>query len=150
MKKWIVLALLAALPVQAQMTDLMGSMAVQGAITNNSMRSIAAANSKMAAISTLQNLQMLILDIRSQYWGQYKGLSEKLSDGLTGQVRAAENGTAFEIKLTQVSGEVCQYVLQGQLDGLKRGKLNGKSFTPPLLPIQDCKKQDNILQLILP
>ena len=48
MKKWYLIALLAALPAQAQMMDVMGSMAVQGAMTRGSVRSVTAANSKMA------------------------------------------------------------------------------------------------------
>ena len=148
MKKWYILALLAALPAQAQMTDVLGSMAVQGAMTRSSVQSVSSANSKMAAISVLQNLQMLILDIRTQYWGQYKGLSETLSDGMTGTVKATEDGHAFEITLTQVSQQVCQAVLSGRLDGLKSGKLNGKSFSPQTPPTQDCKAQNKV-QLIL-
>lgn len=149
MKKWYMLALLVAFPAYAQMTDVLGSMAVQGAMTRNSVQSVSSMNSKTAAISTLQNLQMVILDIRSQYWGRYQGLSENLSDvGLNGTARATDNGQAFEISLNNVSEQVCQFVLSGQLDGLKRGKLNGKSFSAQTPPTKDCKKQ-NKLQLIL-
>ncbi|MBP5160549.1 MAG: hypothetical protein ILP11_00640 [Alphaproteobacteria bacterium] len=149
MKKWYLLALLAALPAQAQMTDVLGSMAVQGAMTRSSAQSVSSGTSKAAAISTLQTLQMIILDIRSQYWGQYKGLSENLSDsGLTGTARATDNGHAFEITLPNVSAQACQFILSGRLDGLKRGKLNGKSFSPQTPPTKDCKSQ-NKLQLIL-
>lgn len=148
MKKWYLLSLLCAFPAYAQMTDVMGAMAVQGAMTRNSVQSISAVNNKMSAISTLQNLQMLILDIRSQYWGNYKGLSEPLSGGLTGTVKATDNGQAFEITLPDVSNQACQFVLSGQLDGLKRGVLNGKTFSPQTPPTQNCKDK-NKLQLIL-
>ena len=127
------LFLFLSVPVQAQMMDLMGAMAVGGAQTASSVKSIGMANQKLKFISFLNALQMKIADITMTYGGNYKHMViSNLTDAQTKVIfRPVEQGKYFEAFISGVDQSLCQELIKTPFDTLVKYRIvtNGTSQT---------------------
>ena len=66
MKKFIALLFL-SFSVQAQMTDVLSGLAIQGTLTNQSLKSVNQGMSSLKKNQILQDIQMVAMDIKTGY-----------------------------------------------------------------------------------
>ena len=127
------LSLVLSVPVQAQMMDLMGAMAVGGAQTTGAVKSIGTANQKLKFISLLNALQMKIADITMTYGGEYQNMVvSSLNEGQTKIVfYPVEEGRYFEAFISGINQSLCQELIRTPFDTLVRYRIvtNGTSQT---------------------
>ena len=127
------LLLVLSVPVQAQMMDLMGAMAVGGAQTTGAVKSIGTANQKLKFISLLNALQMKIVDITMTYGGEYQNMVvSSLNEGQTKIVfYPVEEGRYFEAFISGINQSLCQELIRTPFDTLVKYRIvtNGTSQT---------------------
>lgn len=80
MKKLSVILFLMLLckPVEAQMTDMLGTLSLQGALTQGSMQGVGQMNNAMGNLGFQQDLTTLIMEVQSRFFGNYNGLNKDL------------------------------------------------------------------------
>ena len=129
MKKVLFIGILSlSISAMAQMTDLMGTMAIQGLLTNQGAQSAAQGLSSARKLQILQDIQQTVIDIQSTHFIDYTGVNKNLITGhpfrgMDWSV-GSENSSSFYIQLNQLDKSTCQY-LTGQGTGAKTIYING-------------------------
>lgn len=117
--------------VQAQMLDLMGSMAVGGAQSVESARSLGRMNKALRSNQFLSQLQFKIAEISTTYFGNYQSMSIQSfnENGLKVVFRPVNNGQNFEAFISPVNQGLCQTLLTTRFENLIEYRLmSGGSF----------------------
>jgi len=129
MKKFLFL-LLFSFPAYAQMTDLMGSLSIQGALTAGDSQMVAQGMSRVKQTRILQDLQQTAMEIKTQYFGNYTSVRK---DSLFGNPFQGVNWTVgsdqlnlFYIQLNQIDKNTCSFLLSSGMPTV-RVDLNGQS-----------------------
>lgn len=113
MKKYLMILamLLVCKSASAQMTDMLGTLSLQGALTQGSMQGVGQMNNAMGNLNFQQDLSALIMEIQSRFFGNYNGLSKD-----TVQFRGLKNydwdvyatsANQFAIELKNLDGGAC-------------------------------------------
>ena len=113
-----------ALPVQAQMPDLMGVMAIDGAMTAQAAKGYATANTMLKKNRLAQELQMKSVDIQTHMLGGRKNVSRE-TFSILNYPGYAENqpGEGLSLTLKNVEGAVCEGLDQ-HFAGAKKIQIN--------------------------
>ena len=103
----------------AQMMDLMGSMAIGGAMDAGSVKSVGTMNRQLKKTQFVSDIQMKVVDIMTTYAGQYQRLkpSQIKAGGVNVVFSSAENGRAFQATVKTPNLSTCQTLLTTYWDG---------------------------------
>ena len=140
MKK-VMFLLLAMLSVSAsaQMTDLLGSLSLQGTITQQSTQSAARGLKAVNELKILQDIQQVAMEIKTTYIGNYSGVNKAsvMSHPFSGLdwTVAPLSSARFFIQLNQIDKETCFYLLSSGTGAVKT-ELNSGS--------ESCSEQNTI------
>ena len=113
MKKFITL-LFISFSVQAQMPDVLSGLAIQGAITSQSSKSVNQGMSSLKRNQILQDIQMVAMDVKTRYFGDYQNVSNSsvsypVFQGLIYNV-GHDNDSTFFIELYNIDEPICHYL----------------------------------------
>ena len=105
--------------VNAQMMDLMGSMAIGGAMDAGSVNAVGTMNRQLRKTQLVSDIQMKVVDIMTTYGGQYKRLkpSEINSGGVKVMFSSVEDGRAFQATVNHPNPQTCQTFLTTRWEG---------------------------------
>ena len=114
--------------VMAQMTDMMGTMAIQGLLTNQGTQSATQGLTAARNLQILQDIQQTAMEIQSTHYIDYTGVNKSSVfghpfTGLDWTVGSDQSGS-FYIQLNRLNQSTCQY-LTGQGTGAKTIYING-------------------------
>ena len=73
--KTLIFLLLISFSVSAQMPDVLSGLAIQGTLTNQSLKSVNQGMSSLKKNQILQDIQMVAMDIKTRYLGNYQIVS---------------------------------------------------------------------------
>ena len=121
MKKFIALLFL-SFSVQAQMPDVLSGLAIQGTLTNQSLKSVNQGMSSLKKNQILQDIQMVAMDIKTRYLGNYKIVSNSsvlypVFQGLIYNIGHNNNSTFF-IELVGINKDICQYLINSDVSSV--------------------------------
>ncbi len=97
--------------VQAQMTDLIGSMAIQGQMTASGLKGYGTASLMYEKNSLMQELQMQVIDIKTKYMNNYQNVSrETIRSSLLKKYKTTlhNNGNSFYFELHNMDQKLCK------------------------------------------
>lgn len=105
--------------VNAQMIDLVGSMAVGGAMDTEAVKSVGTMNRQLKKTQLISDIQMKVVDIMTTYGGYYKRMrpSEIVSRGIKVHFDQAEKGDAFQATVNNPDTQTCQTLLTTRWEG---------------------------------
>ena len=146
MKKIIfLLYILCSLSVSAQMVDLMGGLAVQGAIAGQSTQSAIQGLSAAQRLKVLQDIQDIVMQVKTNYFGTYTFINKNIIQGnpLNGMnwIIGSVSDDLFYIQLNQIDNQTCRYLITQNVSA-KDTLLNNKKANSSL-----CSDQ-NIIRFI--
>lgn len=109
--------------VSAQMPDMLGGLAIQGALTQQSAKSVAQGMNQMAYTQLLQQMNLLIMEIQTSYMNGYQGLSKtavqtQLPPQVMWDVMPSREG-GFQIVLKQVEQATCRRLARNPVGATK-------------------------------
>ena len=121
MKKFIALLFL-SFSVQAQMPDVLSGLAIQGTLTNQSLKSVNQGMSSLKKNQILQDIQMVAMDIKTRYLGNYKIVSNSsvlypVFQGLIYNIGHNNNSTFF-IELVDINKDMCQFLINSDVSSV--------------------------------
>ncbi|MBQ7413149.1 MAG: hypothetical protein IJV07_02615, partial [Alphaproteobacteria bacterium] len=115
--------LLFGLTAKAQMTDLLGSLSLQGTITQQSTQSVAGGLKVENRLKILQDIQQVAIEIKTMYMGNYTGIN---SSSVSGSPFSGMNwninslsSSRFFIQLNKIDKETCSYLLSVKTGAIK-------------------------------
>ena len=113
-----------SVPASAQMADLMGSLAIQGMMTTQSVKGYNVANMQMKKNKLAQELQIKNMEIQTLMMTNPKNVSREtfLLAGYSASAQLENNG-GFSIIVKGVEKALCQG-LGKQFGGAKKTKIN--------------------------
>ena len=113
-----------SLSVSAQMTDLMGTLAIDGMMNAQAAKGYSAANLQMKKNKLAQELQIKNMEIQSLMLSKPKNVSRETFSvaGYSAAAQSESNG-GFSITLKNVEKTICQG-LGNQFAGAKKIKIN--------------------------
>lgn len=129
MNKYLFLLLITlSYTTKAQMTDLLGSLAIQGTMTQQSAQSVNAGISSLNRTQILQDLQQSAMEIKTRYFGNYTKVNKNSVmghpfpkiDWTAGSVGSSK----FFIQLNQIDNSTCNYLNSGN-SGALEVQING-------------------------
>jgi hypothetical protein len=97
--------------VQAQMTDLIGSMAIQGQMSASGLKGYGTASIMHKKNSLMQELQIQVIDIKTKYMNNYQNVSrETLQSPLLKKYKTTlhNNGNSFYFELHNMDQKLCK------------------------------------------
>lgn len=113
MKKYLLIltAIFLCGNANAQMADVLGSMAVDGALTQGSYQGVGQMRQALGRVQFQQDLAMLNTQIQTMFMGNYTGLSKDILNfeglqGVTWNVGPAAGGQYY-IELDNLDGQTC-------------------------------------------
>ena len=111
-RQLVLLFLLASsFSVQAQMTDLIGSMAIQGQMSASGLKGYGTASTMHEKNSLIQELQIQVIDIKTKYMNNYSNVSrETISSPVLKKYQAKlhGNGDSFYFELKNLDKNLCK------------------------------------------
>ena len=129
MKK-LILALISALygfSAQAQMTDTLGALAIQGELSTEGYKAVNQGQRAFNRLQFQQDLAALVADIQMTYMGNYAGLSKAgiMGEGIRGaDWDVAEDGAGgFVISINGLDGATC-FTCKSPNFGAKKVEIN--------------------------
>ena len=133
----------------AQMMDLMGSMAVGGAMDAGSVKSVGAMNRQLKKTQFVSDIQMKVVDIMTTYAGQYQRLkpSQINAGGVNVVFTSAENGRAFQATVKTPTVSTCQTLLITYWDGASYLNITTDGQTQKMTLSEAASSADKILFL---
>lgn len=142
MKKYlgVILMVMFSYSANAQMNDMLGVLAIDGALTSSEAQGVGQMQRALSAVQVQQGLAELNMEIQTKYMGNYGGLTKSgLSfggfDGLEWNVGSV-SGSEYYIELSGADSALCyQIKLNG---GAKRSVVNNGS---------DCQGANNTIRL---
>ena len=142
MKKYLIILLVIMLSFEAkaQMTDALGSLIIDGALTSSELEGVGQMQKSLSHVQVQQGLAELNAEIQTSYFGNYNGLSKSNLDftgfkGIEWDVGAAADG-GYYVELSGIDSALCYYVKLNT--GAKRSEIIGKN---------DCHGPDNTIRL---
>jgi hypothetical protein len=130
MKKLILTLILAlcGFSAQAQMTDTLGALAIQGELSTEGYKAVNQGQRAFNRLQFQQDLAALVADIQMTYMGNYAGLSKAgiMSEGIRGvDWDIAEDGAGgFVISINGLDGATC-FTCKSPNFGAKKVEING-------------------------
>ena len=106
-----VLCILASFSVKAQMTDLIGSMAIQGQMAKSGLGAYNTASMMNNKNNLMQELQIQVIDIKTKYMNNYSNVSrETISSPVLKKYQAKlhGNGDSFYFELKNLDKNLCK------------------------------------------
>ena len=134
-----VLLYFSSFSVQAQMMDLMGSMAIGGSQTINDVKAVGQMNKSMQNVQFLNELQMKNVDISTTYFGNYNRMSTQsvIIGNTKVTFKPTDNGQHFEAYIPSVSETLCSSLIRNKIDNLVKYRFvtggKSKTYTPSQL-----------------
>lgn len=143
MKKylWIICLTLLPLGAQAQMADMLGTLAIDNAITSSDLKGVEQMQKALSTVQFQEKLTELNTEIQTKFFGNYAGISKADLDfagfkGLGWNV-GSDSGAEYYVELSGADSALCHYIRLNS-GGAKRIKINGG---------QTCEKRNNTLRL---
>ena len=126
---------------EAQMADVLGSMAVDGALTQGSYRGVGQMQQALGRVQLIQDLAMLNAQIQTTFMGNYTGLSKDVLNfeglrGITWDVGPAAGGQYY-IELSNIDGQTC-FSCKNPEWNARKVEINGGA---------DCKSSGNKVKM---
>ena len=124
--------LLYFLPIHAQMVDLIGSLGVQGALTNQSSQSVAQGMFAVKRLKVLQDIQDIAMQVKTEYVGYYHSVNKNTIygnqlSGLNWDLGSIGDNL-FYIQLNQIDNQICSYLIHQNISA-QSILVNGQSNT---------------------
>ena len=112
--KTLIFLLLISFSVSAQMPDVLSGLAIQGTLTNQSLKSVNQGMSSLKKNQILQDIQMVAMDIKTRYFGNYQIISNSsvlypVFQGLIYNI-GHDNDSTFFIELYNIDEQTCRYL----------------------------------------
>ena len=112
-----------SLSVQAQMTDLLGSLSLQGTIIQQSTQSVTGGLKAVNKLKILQDIQQVAIEIKTMYMGNYTGItpssvSGNPFSGMDWNIGSLSSSRFF-IQLNKIDSGTCSYLLSAKTGALK-------------------------------
>jgi hypothetical protein len=131
MKKFLILLFL-SFSVQAQMPDVLSGLAIQGALTSQSLKSTNQGMSSLKKNQILQDIQMVAMDIKTRYFGDYQLVSNSsvlypVFQGLIYNI-GHDNNSTFFIELVDINKDMCQFLINSDASSIDV-QINGNNNT---------------------
>lgn len=124
------LLMLVGFSAQAQMTDTIGALAIQGELSSEGYKSVNQGLNAFNRMQFQQDLAALVADIQMTYMGNYAGISKSgiISEGIRGaNWDVAEDGAGgFVISVDGLDGATC-FTCKSPNFGAKKVEINGGS-----------------------
>ena len=113
--KIILFLLLSSVPAFAQMPDILSGLAIQGILTDQSVKSIKQGLSVVNKNKILQDIQMVAMDIKTRYFGNYQNVNKNsisfsAFQGMNYNI-GNYNNSKFFIELLNVDNNVCHSLM---------------------------------------
>ena len=126
-----------SLQASAQMVDLMGGLAVQGAIENQAVQSATQGISAAKRLRILQDIQDIAMQIKTNYFGTYTYVNKNYIQGNPLQdiqwTLGSVTDDLFYIQLNQIDNQLCRYLITQNVSAknilLNNNKANPSSCT---------------------
>lgn len=142
MKKYLVVLLMIMLSfeAEAQMTDALGALAIDGALTSSGAAGLGQMQRALSNVQIQQGLGELNAEIQTKFFGNYSGLNKSALDfggfgGIDWNVGTSSD-SEYYVELSGLDSALCYYV---KLNGnAKRAEINGG---------QDCHGANNTVRL---
>ncbi len=106
-----VLCIVASFSVKAQMTDLIGSMTIQGQMAKSGLGAYNTASMMNNKNNLMQELQIQVIDIKTKYMNNYQNVSrETLKSPLLKKYKTTlrNNGNSFYFELHNMDQKLCK------------------------------------------
>jgi hypothetical protein len=131
MKKILILLFL-SFSVHAQMPDVLSGLAIQGTLTNQSLKSVNQGMSSLKKNQILQDIQMVAMDIKTRYFGNYQIVSNSsvlypVFQGLIYNI-GHDNNSTFFIELVDINKDICQFLINSDASSIDV-QINGNNNT---------------------
>ena len=133
--------MLCGFSANAQMTDTLGALAIQGELSTEGYKAVSQGQRAFNRMQFQQDLAALVADVQMTYMGNYKGLSK--AGVLSGDIRGAdwdiaEDGAGgFVITINGIDGATC-FTCKSPDFGAKKVEINGNG---------DCKASANSVKM---
>lgn len=101
------------------MPDVLSGLAIQGTLTNQSLKSVNQGMSSLKKNQILQDIQMVSMGIKTRYFGNYQGVNKNsvslsVFNGIDYNIGSNNNSTFF-IELYDLNKDICQYLMSSGL-----------------------------------
>ncbi len=131
MKKLLILLFL-SFSVQAQMPDVLSGLVIQGTLTSQSLKSVNQGMSSFKKNQILQDIQMVAMDIKTRYLGDYQIVSNSsvlypVFQGLIYNI-GHDNNSTFFIELVDINKDICQFLINSDASSIDV-QINGNNNT---------------------
>jgi hypothetical protein len=143
MKKVILVlgVLFSGFSANAQMTDTLGALAIQGELSTEGYKAINQGQQALNRLQFQQDLAALVADIQMTHMGNYNGLSKAgvMSEGIRGaNWDVAEDGAGgFVVSISGIDGPTC-FTCKSPNFGTKKVEINGGG---------DCNSANNNVKM---
>lgn len=130
--KILIFLLLISFSVSAQMPDVLSGLAIQGTLTNQSLKSVNQGISSLKKNQILQDIQMVAMDIKTRYLGNYQIVSNSsvlypVFQGLIYNI-GHDNNSTFFIELVDINKDICQFLINSDVSSINI-QINGNNNT---------------------
>ena len=126
---------------QAQMTDTLGALAIQGELSTEGYKAVNQGQRAFNRLQFQQDLAALVADVQMTYMGNYAGLSKAgiMGEGIRGaDWDIAEDGAGgFVISINGLDGATC-FTCKSPNFGAKKVEINGGG---------ECNASDNNVKM---
>ena len=114
------LSLIVCNSIQAQMIDLVGSMAVSGAQNVGALRSVSQMNKTLQNSLFMEQLQLKIIEISTTYFGNYQNMKVQSINinGVNVVFQPVNAGRNYQAFISPVSEHLCRLLLKSSFDNL--------------------------------
>ena len=114
------LSLIFSFPIHSQMLDLMGSMAVGGAQTGASVRSVGNMNRTLQSVLFFEQLQEKNAEISTTYFGNYQNMKIQniQINGVKVIFQPVDEGTKYQAFISPISEQLCRSLIQASFENL--------------------------------
>jgi hypothetical protein len=113
--KFILFLLLSSVPAFAQMPDVLSGLAIQGMLTDQSVKSVKQGLSAVNKNKILQDIQMVVMDIKTRYFGNYQNVNKNsisfsAFQGMNYNI-GNYNNSKFFIELLNIDNNLCHSLM---------------------------------------
>ena len=113
--KIILFLLLSSVPAFAQMPDVLSGLAIQGMLTDQSVKSVKQGLSAVNKNKILQDIQIVAMDIKTRYFGNYQNINKNSISfspfqGMNYNI-GNYNNSKFFIELLNVDNNLCHSLM---------------------------------------
>ena len=142
MKKiFLMMILFICMPTYAQMVDMMGTLGIQGALTQGEVQSVGRGMSQLRKNQVLQDLTQTAMEIKTQFMGNYYSVSKgsvsgSPFNGLDWDLSSLSSDL-FYIQLNQLDKKTCLSLVSARVPAVRK-EVNGQSSS------YDCMDSNQI------